>query len=139
MAVTPVVTTTTDFGVGDVSTFVDGDLDPTFASLDQERSVMESVARGWISPQGSIPWAPSDGDDIRQMISAKLSPAKLLDWTVRLETSALADERVLSCDVTITVGSDAKSVSIHGAIETASGPFSLTLAVDALTISLLNQ
>ena len=127
-----------DFGSYDVSTFVDGGLDPTFAPLSQERALMECVARGWLSPPGSVPWALEDGEDIRQLLSAKMTGTKLLAWTVRLENAALQDERVLACTVVITPNAAAKSLSIGGVIETASGPFNFVLNVSAVTAALLS-
>jgi len=129
---------TTDYGV-DVSTYVENDegeldLDPTGAEISGARVVAESVARGWETEPGGLPWAIEEGADIGRYLNADISAAEVLAISSELEEDARRDERVASIAVAATFDQAAQTLAISGDGLTADGPFRLLLSPDDLTI-----
>lgn len=78
------------------------DLDPFFSLDKTTRGLAEDLFRGWLTPNGSLSWARSDGQDLREMLSARITADELELRRVSMEQDALEDDRVLSCSVTLT-------------------------------------
>ncbi len=78
------------------------------------RVVGEAIYRRWITPRGRL---------IASMCAA-------------LQSEALKDERVDSIRVTAEVAND--TLTVNAIVQTGQGPFTLTVAVDAVTTELLS-
>lgn len=127
----------TDFGT-DVSTCVDGDLDPYFMTIRGPRVVAEAIVRRWTTPQGGLFFDPSFGQDVRALLSQAVSPASLFALRASLVAQAEEDERVLQARVDVVLDVPTRRLLIRGEIVTADGPFSLVVSIDQLKLELLS-
>jgi hypothetical protein len=123
----------------DLSSFndFDGSYDLTFREISGARVVLEWIARAWLSPQGSIEWAPNTGRDIRRLENADLPLADLERWRRDLQAEALKVPFVVQARVTIEVQNET-NVVITGSFVLADGlryPLVVTIdkAVEAFT------
>jgi len=127
-----------DYGT-DVSTYRDGDLDPTFTLISGNRAVAEAIARRLETPHGGLLRYPDYGADLRGWLSRDFNDpiATLFGIKTQVEEQAEQDERVISAEATVTYDPTAQRLHIVASIELASGPFELVLSVTAVTVELL--
>ncbi len=121
----------------DVSTFVDGDLDPYFRPLSGARAVAEAVVRRWTTPGGGLFFDLSFGIDVREHVSQAMSPPALFAFGSQLAAQAEEDERVHSALLDVSFDPMAKGLHVRAEIRTARGPFTLVVSVDRLTVEIL--
>jgi len=126
-----------DFGE-DVSTFVDGDLDPFFRPVSGFRAVAEAILRRWTTPTGALFWDPAFGRDVRSLLSQAFTPQAAFALRASLASQAEDDERVLEAVVDVALDQQRRELRIRAEIHTADGPFSLVARVDQLSIELLS-
>lgn len=125
-------------GLGiDVSTFVDGDLDPTFALITGPRVVAEAIARRLTTPRGGLPRHPGYGTDLRRWVNVALTPARRAAVRSAVAGEASADPRVESIDVELVESGSSLRISITGTC--AAGPFDLVVDVADLSVEILND
>lgn len=124
------------YGV-DVSTYVDGDLDPYFRPLSGPRVVAEAVVRRWTTPTGSLFFDPSFGLDVRELASAAMTAPALFALAARLAAQAEEDERVQSALVDVQFDAGTRALTIRAEIRTAQGPFTLVVTADRLSVEIL--
>jgi hypothetical protein len=125
-----------NFGV-DVSTFLDGDLDPYFRSISSARVVAEAVARRWLTPTGALFYDPAFGIDVRELLGAALTPERVFALRTRLAQQAEEDDRVDAAEVDVQLDRASGRLVIRASLQTAVGPFALVLAIDQLRVDLL--
>lgn len=132
-----------EFGT-DVSTFFgDGpegpDLDPNFGTITGRRVVAEAVLRRWTMRRRELLEDLEAGEDVRGLINAKTTPARLRSKQSALSTEAEKDERVRSCDVLIILSDDGKKLRIKGTIfPMIGGPFTVVVDPETVTVELLD-
>lgn len=125
-----------NFGL-DVSTFLDGDLDPYFRPLAGARAVAEAVARRWLTPTGALFYDPAFGIDVRELLGAALTPERVFALRARLAHQAEEDDRVDAADVDVDPDPTTRRLVVRATLRTATGPFAFVLAVDQLRVELL--
>jgi hypothetical protein len=125
-----------DYGE-DVSTFLDGDLDPYFRPLTGPRVVAEAVVRRWTTPSGGLFFEPSFGLDVRELSSQAMTPQALFTLGALLASQAEEDERVQSALVELSFNAQTRKLLVRAEIRTASGPFALVVSVDRLSVEIL--
>jgi hypothetical protein len=121
----------------DVSTFVEGDLDPYFRPLAGPRAVAEAVVRRWTTPTGGLFFDPSFGIDVREHLSRATTPSGTYTLASQLAAQAEEDERVQSALVEVSFEVQTRRLRVRAEIRTARGPFTLVLSVDQLSVELL--
>jgi phage baseplate assembly protein W len=123
-----------DYGT-DISTLPD--LDPAFALITGTRVVAESLARIFVTPQGSDEWHPNYGRDLRRFLNAPMDVATLAQVQAEAEEGALLDERV--ADATATASFEPLSGRLILRVEAtlAGGPFLLVLAIGDVSTTIL--
>lgn len=126
-----------DLNALDASTFLDGDLDPTFAPITGRRAIAERVARRWLTFPGTVAHAPDDGVMILAWLSRGATDGDLRQLAADLEAEALKDEGVHNADVSVTLNAQTMVMTISAQLEDADGTFSMTLAIDQVSVSLL--
>ena len=126
---------TTDFGV-DVSTFVNGDVDPLLGPLTGRAVVAEAIARRYLTPRGLLPEDPDYGYDTRTLLGASLGSVELFVVRAQLVAEAEKDERVTSASVALAFNQAAESLTITVRLVTLAGPFTLVLDVSAAALAL---
>ena len=111
------------------------DLDPFLEIRTGPAVLGEALARRLMTPRGSLFSDPSYGMDVRAWLHESLTPLWLLGLRQAIQTEVEQDERVLCALAQLRV----KGRQLHVALEvqTAEGPFSLTLSVNELTVALL--
>lgn len=127
----------TDFGT-DVSTFVDGDLDPFFRVISGKRVVAEAIVRRWTTPQGGLFFDENFGRDVRDLLGQATSPQTLFALKNALVAQAEEDERVHEARVDVSLNPQTRRLLIRGEIVTADGPFSFVVSVSDLSVELLS-
>lgn len=130
----------TDFG-RDLRTVVDvnGNVDITPGMLESTgRAVLaERLVRRQTTPLGSVQGSPNDCFDIRDWMSKEFDPKTISQLRGTIRQELLKDVGCLDVDVTMTYDVAAKKLTIKEQITSSSGPFTLTLAVTALTLDIL--
>lgn len=99
------------------------------------RVVGEAIARRWQTPRGGLIDDPNYGTDLTDSVGDDLDKASLSRLAHSAGAEAEKDERVLSCDVTITLLGELLMVA--GRVVTGLGPFQLVVSVDRVTVTLL--
>jgi hypothetical protein len=126
-----------DFG-SDVSTTLNGDLDPTFAVITGSQVLAEALFRRLTQPRGGLLSDPNYGIDVRDTLNGAYSEADIARLKSDIERECEKDERV------VTAQSDVAFVAITGelritvSVGTAQGPFTLVLAVNNVTATLIS-
>lgn len=123
-----------DFGT-DISTLPD--LDSTFALITGRRVVAESLARIYVTPQGSDSWHPNYGRDLRRYLNAPMDAATLAQVQAEAEEGAETDERVQAASATAAFEPLTGRLMLKVEATLADGPFLLTLAIGDVSISIL--
>ena len=124
----------TDFGT-DVSTFPD--LDPTFAPISGFAVVAEACARRLATVRGGLFYDKHYGFDLRTILNDTPTPAQLAVIAGQVSAECQKDERVLKADAKLSLDRTSSTLTVQVRITTASGPFTLVLAVSAVTVSLV--
>lgn len=124
----------TDYGT-DVSALPD--LDPTFALRSGRAVVGEAVARRLSTPRGSLPYDDDYGFDLRELLGASLSPADVSRVQSAIVAEAEKDERVRGARAQLTFAPTSGTFTCSLLLDLADGPFSLVLAVSAVSVEVL--
>jgi hypothetical protein len=106
---------------------------------DPQQVIGQRVARRLQTPRGGLAAIgddPNFGLDIRQYTLARMNPAQLSQASSQISAECTKDEEVSAADVTLTfVNGGPMIVTIQ--LQSAAGPFTLTLSVSALTTTLV--
>lgn len=99
------------------------------------RVVAEAIARRWQTPRGGLINDPDYGFSILDYLQGDLAKADLARIASGASAEAEKDERVLSCDAEVDFSLG--TLTVKATVNTAAGPFPLVLAVNQLTVALL--
>lgn len=123
----------TDFGSA-WSCLTDLTMPATYAS--SFRVVAEAIARRWQTPRGGLIDDPNYGFDLSDFVNDDIDPRVQSQIAFNASQEAKKDERVLSCDVTVTPFPGGVLI-VTGSVTTEDGPFTLVVSVSDVTITLL--
>jgi hypothetical protein len=112
-------------------------LDPSMPVVTGIECVAQNVVRRLTTKAGSLPWDPTYGEDIGDLLGRTGFSPRIAEN--KIEQQCLLDERVEEATVTIVQSTNGERVTINVKCQTAIGPFSLTLAVADLTVSILKE
>jgi len=115
------------------------DLRESLALHDGPRMMADVLARRLTTRKGSLSFHPSYGIDLRDYLNDEMNDGLLFAMKSEIEGECENDERVLEADATVTYYQDTKSVRVSIAGVTAEGPFSMVLAVSAVSVDLLKE
>jgi len=115
------------------------DLDQSFALVSGTTAYLQAIARRLVTRAGSLVFHPSYGFDVRSLLNAALTSADLHAAKQRIEAQAEQDERTFSASCSLALNAEASRLSLRLDLETAAGPFSLVMAVDQVSATVLNQ
>jgi phage baseplate assembly protein W len=120
------------------------DMDPAGAEVTGDLLVGQAIARRLSTPRGALIDDPNYGYDLTAWLNADVGPQDLGQIQANTQAECLKDQRIVSATVTVTPPA---SAIIHGvtaiymmvtiALTTGAGPFTLTLAVSSLTVTLM--
>jgi hypothetical protein len=100
------------------------------------RCVAEAIVRRWSTPRGGLLDDADYGYDLTDRVGDDLDKADLTQMAHLAKSEAEKDERVQTCDVTLTLAVDG-TLAVVGKVTTAAGPFNLVASVSAVTVTLL--
>lgn len=109
------------------------DLEEDMAEVSGRTCLAQAIARRLTTPRGGLIDDPGYGYDLRDLLNADVGPRELAAAASAAENECLKDERVLSATVSIVYAQQTVDV----ALEDADGPFKLVLAVDTVTVAIL--
>lgn len=112
------------------------DLTPSMAEVTGRRALAEAVARRWSTPRGRLIDDPNYGFDLTQFVNDDVDPPKLARIKAGAEAEAGKDERVEDAEVSLVFTAGGLLI-VTGTLTDAAGPFTLTCAVSAVTVQLL--
>lgn len=124
----------TDFGT-DISCYPD--LDPLGTLVSGNTALAQAIARRLITPRGGLFYDTNYGTDLRLYLNEGMTNEAQSRIKAAIEAECSKDERVSSVTADVTFNAPAKSLAISISLVGGNGPFSLTLAVTSLTVSLL--
>ncbi len=115
------------------------DLDPAMLEGSGRTLLAQSIVRRFTTGRGTVIDAPNDCLDLRGFLSDGFTQAQINQIPGQLKKEAEKDERVNSVDVKAEYLYASKTLTITMAIESGYGPFSLTLSVNAVTVTVLTE
>lgn len=114
------------------------DLDASLRETTGVVTFQHAITRRISTPRGAVLDADDYGTDIRDELKQEVTRASLVQIAGRVRNEILKDERASTCSVTPTyTGSPLVALELAIRGEAAEGPYSLTIAVDAVKVSLL--
>jgi hypothetical protein len=119
-----------DFGT-DFHSFPDFDFN--LSTISGPPLVVEASMNRLRTARGGLWYDRDYGTDVRQFVNSSASPKSIAR---AVETEVEKDERVASASATVT--REGQNILIVLRITTASGAFTLTIAVSALTVDLID-
>lgn len=127
-----------DYGT-DVSTYRDGDLDPTFTIISGRRVISEAVARRLETPRGTCLRDPNYGSDTRGWLNRDFVAAEktLFRLKALIEAEAEKDERVLGAEASIAYDPAIQKLRVVIMLEAAGGPFQLVLDITQVSVAII--
>lgn len=117
----------------DVSTYPD--LDPAFALLGEQAAIAQVCARRLETPRGSLRRHPNDGFDVRGFVLGKVDERTRMMLRTEIAAEVVKDERVRSVRVTVEHANSVLTIKLE--LVTTSGPFTLVLAADQVSVRIL--
>ena len=114
------------------------DLTDTMTEASGIDVLAQSLVRRQLTAPGSDIASPNDGIDLRSFIKNGITQQELSVLTVQVQRELIKDQRVLpSTTVTGTFNPATNTLTMNEMIQTAAGPFSLTIAVSAVSVTVL--
>jgi phage baseplate assembly protein W len=102
--------------------------DLSFALISDRRALAEALYRRLTTPRGGLFYAPDYGDDLREMLLARLDDSALFAWKARIEQECMRDDRVDSVQADLTFYAARGVLLIEIEVTTPEGDvFTLTL------------
>ena len=95
----------------------------------------QSLVRRQMTPRGSALDAPNDGIDVRTLIKTGMTQTEVSQIPGTIRNELLRDQRVRSCTVTATFNQVTNTMTIVENIQSAVGPFTLTLLVSQVSVT----
>ncbi len=125
---------TTDFGT-DINTPGLMDLDPHFNVVSGTEAFGQALGRRLVTASGSLDDDPAYGYDVRAHLNEHSPNTTAIEAAVKAQLEL--DERVERARCVVTFSPDSSSLLIVADVDTAAGPFRLTLDVSAVTVAVL--
>lgn len=112
------------------------DISPDGAVASGRLALAQALCRRWSTDRGQLIDDPNYGENLTDNINDDMSPADVSKTQAKAAAEALKDERVLSIrsDAELT---DEGVLNIEFTVTDAAGPFSLSVAVTDVTVTLL--
>lgn len=90
------------------------------------------------TPRGSVIDCPNDCIDLRDSLSQGMTVAQISSLGAVIRAELLKDEQVVDAQVSGTFSFQTSVLTLTEAIQSSYGPFTMVLAVSAVTVQLLN-
>ncbi len=113
-------------------------LDPLFGMVDGAVGLAQAIFRRFETERGSLVDDSNYGLDVTAWVGTRVTPPQLFAWQQALANEAKKDERVYAVRARITFDPRTNALSFSLVIESAEGPFTMTVAVSDLSVELLS-
>ncbi len=114
------------------------DLDPMMLEVTGIQLLQQAVIRRQVTTKGTDISSPNDGIDLRQFVKQGMTQQQISVVAQTVQQELIKDQRILpSTTVVASYDTTANVLTLQETIATAQGPFSLTLAVSAVTVQVL--
>lgn len=113
------------------------DMDPMLRRVTGRDVLSQSLVRRQTTPRGTVVDSPNDCFDVRSWVSDGMTQAQLQQLSNVIRTELLRDQRVQDCQVQVSYNTGTSALTVVENIQSGYGPFSLTLAVTAVTVQIL--
>lgn len=115
------------------------DIQPTLQYATGINVLVQSLICRQMCVRGTVIDAPNEGIDLRSYLRSGLTQAQLSDLPAVVQKELQRDQRVKSVTVTGNFNTETNTLTMNETITPVTGsPFSLTLAVSSVTVTLLN-
>lgn len=127
-----------DYGtdLATVFTAYGADIDPGGAEVSGRLLLSQALVRRLLTPNGRLLDDPNYGFALTDYYADDLAPQDLGEIQAGVQNEMLKDERVVGATATVTLASGVLVVAIL--IQDGVGPFKLTLAVTAISVTVLS-
>ncbi len=115
------------------------DIDNNLTMVSGRKMLAQAIVRRWITDPGGLFYDPEYGAGLLNYLSDIVDDVGSI--AALLSAEARKDERVEDCQVSVVWDAATETLSVDGRIETAVGPFSLTLKLsedNPLTLEVLD-
>ena len=112
-------------------------LSPTFELVSERDALVQAILHRFQTQRGSLIDDKDYGLEVQAWVGKRVDTTQLWAWQQALEGEARKDQRVLSARARLTFDTISQLLSFTLAVETAEGPFTLTVAVSELSVDLL--
>jgi phage baseplate assembly protein W len=102
------------------------------------RNLGNALVRRLVTPRGGLFYDPNYGLDVRAFLNAGMTPQQLAQVQADIASEVSKDERIENPEVTVVSNTQTATMAITIVCELAEGPFRFLVAVNALTVELLN-
>jgi len=113
------------------------DLDPAMPAVTGRLVLVEAIARRFSTPRGGLFYDADYGLDLREYLNEGFTTTDLYALRAEVETEARKDERVVSASARLRIDHATATLTVSLELRDGAGPFSLVLAVDAVTVAVL--
>lgn len=114
------------------------DLDEMFSLVSGRTALIQAIARRLITRRGALgDEDPNYGLDLIEWIGESVGALELFELRRGVEDQCLQDERVLSATATLTFTEAPERVLVELRLEDDSGPFTLVVSIDEVTVEFL--
>ena len=107
----------------------DIDVDPTGLQATGINVLAQRLVLRQTTPLGSVVDAPNDCFDINDWLSANMTDGQIAQLPSQIQSELLKDQEVLAVAVSATFIPNSSSLTVVENIQSALGPFSLTIIV----------
>jgi hypothetical protein len=115
------------------------DADPSMRTTTGRALLTQSLLSRVSTPRGSVVDCPNDCLDLRSYVSTGMTYTAILALCAQVQTELLKDQRVYSAVVNGQYNTATSTLTLPCSIQSSMGPFTFTLAVTSVTVSILNS
>jgi len=109
----------------------------TFDMVSERTALVQAIVRRFQTARGSLVDDPDYGFDLTGWVGKGADTAQLFAWQQALQAEARKDQRVRSARARLST-TPSGGLRFTLALETAEGPFSLTVEVSEVSVQLLS-
>lgn len=125
-----------DFGE---DVFCDGDgVPPTFELVSGPTVLVQALLRRFQTERGTLIDDENYGLNVQSWVGKRTDTAQIFAWQQSLVNEAQKDQRVQKARARIVTDPVSQKLFFTLTVETAEGPFTLTVAVSAVSVELLS-
>lgn len=113
------------------------DLDEMFTLVTQRTSLIQALARRFITRRGTLVEDETYGFDLREWLGESVGNLELFRLQSGCEEECFKDERVKAATARLTFTEAASRVELELRVTDDAGPFTLVITIDAVTVEVL--